>query len=356
VNPIQIALKEHQTRNTFRRLSRSDDRIDFASNVYLGFAKSDEIRGILIHELEKGCPLGATGSRLLSGNTSYHERVENYLAEKFRAPSALLFSSGFSANLAVMTALGSVDAEFYSDELNHASLIDGLRLTRSRRFVYQHGDVDQLEQLLSASASRFKVIVTESVFSMDGDLAPLEELLRLARKHQAWLVIDEAHATGVFGSTGLGRLEDLPTSDVSLVTLHTAGKALGGQGAFVLSDPDFRELMINRSRSFIYSTALAPLSALQIEAAVRLLNGNLTRDLLKNAALFDSPSPIVPIVLGSNERVLKAQEALQGAGFDVRAIRSPSVAVGGERLRITLKSFHRREEIEALKRELEKWR
>lgn len=263
MNVVVEALESHRKLGTYRFLHSNSARIDFSSNDYLGLSRCPRIKAKLISELEAGCPLGATGSRLLSGQTPYHERVECFLAEAFVVPSALLFSSGFMANLGVLSAFGGLGADFFSDEFNHASLVDGMRLTKVPKAIFRHNDLHHLDDLLKQSHSPLKVIVTESVFSMDGDLAPLSGLVELAEQYDAWLVVDEAHATGVFGYRGLGRIEEIGFGAHKIISIHTGGKALGGQGAFVLSNQDFREILINRARSFIFSTALSPLSALQ---------------------------------------------------------------------------------------------
>lgn len=348
---------------TYRTLENRDRLIDFCSNDYLGLANDEAIRQALKGELEKQCPIGATGSALISGYGATHERVERVLESVFRAESALLFPTGFMANLGVTCALA--EAEFFSDELNHASLIDGMRLTRARTHIFTHNDLDHLEQSIKACTARHRAIITESVFSQEGDLAPIDELVRIAERYDAWLVVDEAHATGIFGPRGLGRLEEI--SYEKLIAVHTASKALGGQGAFVLSNRDVRELIINRARSYIFSTALSPLLCLQIEHAI---NAVLTRKsgdgarLLKKANDFlqalpeelrsSSSSPIVPIILGSNEKALCWSEKLRARGFHVRAIRSPTVARGRERLRLSLKSTHLSEDLESLTEALAK--
>lgn len=351
------ALREHESRGTLRSLPPASRGVDFSSNDYLGLSRSPVIRQALAAAIQDPeFPLGATGSRLLSGNTPVHERVERFLAETFGAPTALLWSSGYAANVGVLSALGGEDTEFFSDQNNHASLIDGIRLARSVCQVFRHNDAQHLETLLTKSTACQRVIATESVFSMDGDLAPLDDLIAVAKRADAWLVVDEAHATGVFGARGLGRLEGRHFP--RMISVHTGGKALGGQGAFVLAEADIRALLINRARSFIYSTALSPLSALQIEHALRVampleaprarLRAHAERlrlQLPENAR--QSQSQILPILLGSNDRALRAAATLRERGFDVRAIRSPTVAPGSERLRISLKSFHTEADIAA---------
>lgn len=359
MNTLIAAIESHHALGTYRSLSPSGSTLDFASNDYLGLSQSKKIAKKLVEALAAGCPLGATGSRLLSGQTKYHEQVETFLAQTFGVSSALLFSSGFMANLGVLAVLASLDAEFFSDELNHASLVDGMRLSVRAKHIFRHNDLNHLEHLLSKSSSQLKVIVTESVFSMDGDISPLSELIQLADRFNGWLVVDEAHATGVFGDSSLGRLEDLTFDQERLISIHTGGKALGGQGAFVLSNHCFRELLINRARSFIFSTALAPLSALQIEYAVSeiLSDSDHGATLLKTAKEWiqqipskfhasQSQSQIIPLIVGSNEGAMRAAAHLQAKGFDVRAVRSPTVRPGSERLRVTLKSYHQAQDLQ----------
>jgi len=353
MSAIVEALASYEKQGTFRSLRSQGGLIDFASNDYLGLSKCSRIRESLIRELESGCPLGSTGSRLLGGQTKFHERVEKFLTETFQFSSALLFSSGFMANMGVFSAFGKIGAHFFSDEHNHASIVDGMRLARSPKTVFRHNDLNHLEQALKESAARLKVIATESVFSMGGDLAPLQEISELAERFHAWLIVDEAHATGIFGVRGLGRLEEIKERGNKIISIHTGGKALGGQGAFVLSSQDFRSFLINEARTFIFSTALSPLNALQIEFALKevveqpergltLLRAARTwRDSLPSEfQTLQSRSQIVPIVIGSNEQTLKVSEFLRRSGFDVRAIRSPTVPLGTERLRITFKSYH----------------
>jgi 8-amino-7-oxononanoate synthase len=358
---VAIKLEEIKSQQLYRELRTSENLLDFASNDYLGLSRSPEIKEALIREIQLGCPLGSTGSRLLTGQTKFHERVEAFLGDLFSAPSALLFSSGYLANLGVMVAFGSLDAEFFSDKLNHASFVDGIRLTKSKKSIFRHNDLNDLSEKLKSSTSKLKVIVTESVFSQDGDLIPLEHLINIANREGAWLIVDEAHATGVIGRRGLGCLEDFKFNKERVIAIHTGGKALGGQGAFVVSSQDVRNLLINRARSFIFNTALSPLSALQLEYALRIVirNSLARREISELSKVFRNTlfgddknhtceSHIVPVVLGTNMRVIEMQRKLQSRGFDVRAIRSPTVPLGTERLRVTLKSFHQHQDVISL--------
>ena len=355
-----IEVLERMRENGLYREARVEPPgVDFSSNDYLGLSHSPEIRRRLIGALESGCPLGATGSRLLSGTTEIHERVEKGIARRFSTEASLLFSSGYLANLAVMGALGAGGAEFFSDALNHASLIDGMRLTSAKKSIFKHNDLDHLETLLATSRAPTKVIVVESVYGMDGDLAPLEGLANAASKCGAWLVVDEAHATGVFGPRGLGRLSETRHDPERTIGIHTGGKALGAQGAFVTSSRLVAELIVNVARSFIFTTALQPLTALQIEFALELLESSGGEQCLRLAERLSqklgTPRPsshILPIVLGSNERAIATREQLMREGFRVRAIRSPTVPRGTERLRIACKSYHTENDIDALAKAL----
>lgn len=348
-------LKEHKI---FRALTLRQGLVDFSSNDYLGLSCHPAIRSALVKALDHGIPLGATGSRLLSGNLEFHEELEAFLAERFHSKSALLFSSGYLANMAILSSLGTEDAEFFSDELNHASLIDGMRLSKAKRTIFRHNDITELRKKLKASKSPRKIVVTESLFSMDGDLAPLEQIAKVVEEFDAWLVVDEAHATGVFGKDGLGRLQGIDVPVEKLISIHTCGKALGSQGAFILSSRSVRDYLINVARQFIFTTAISPLLCVQIRTAVELLPSlnaerkhlhglsNLLRDVLRDQIdIGKSESQIVPIILGSNERVLRLSRLLQAKGLDVRAIRSPTVPPGRERLRVSLSSSLRNEDV-----------
>lgn len=358
-------LERLRTQGHYRELSSTQKLTDFSSNDYLGLANSESIRQQLVAELSNGCLLGATGSRLLSGNTDVHHRVEEFLSRAFKVDSALIFSSGFLANLGIINAFSSLHAEFFSDEFNHASLVDGMRTSKIKPNVFRHNDVEHLELLLRKSRNPVRVIATESVFSMHGDLAPLADILLLAETFNAFVIVDEAHATGIFGMKGLGRLNDFPSVSPLVIAIHTAGKALGGQGAFILSSNLVRKLLVNEARSFIFSTALSPLSCLQIEFATAAIMKNPERgeNLLGRAASFKeqlqqrfdcgkSQSQVIPLILNSAGNARLSSEKLRRRGFDVRAIRSPSVPLGQERLRLTLKSFHSESQVDELRNAL----
>lgn len=361
---IEAGLRKYREEGLLRRLQIDTGLIDFVSNDYLGMSRNERVRLALIEALQNEIPLGASGSRLLGGNSVWHEQTESFLAQVFETESALLFQSGFVANLSLLSSLGDEETEFFSDELVHASLIDGISEGVRRgalRWIFRHNDLNQLEELLKRSRRRRRVIVTESVFSMDGDRAPLDDVLTLAERYEAFVVVDEAHATGVYGHQGLGCVSDLRTDYPRLIAIHTCGKALGAQGAFVLGSTLVRDLIVNRSRQFIFTTALSPLSSLQIEAAVReiLRMPKAGSDLLQKASAFrrrlseiavtgKGDSQIVPVILGSSAQALQAAENLRAHGYGVRAVRFPTVAKGQERLRLALKSFHTSQELDGL--------
>jgi 8-amino-7-oxononanoate synthase len=365
---IQQSLEHLRNTQALRTLAPQGELVDFASNDYLGFTTRPEIRKRLIEALEGGLEIGAGGSRLLGGNTEQHVHTESFLADAFGAESALLFSSGYQANCGILTTLGESQTEFFSDANNHASLIDGMRLSRASTSVFGHNNLDELERQLSQSKALRKIIVTETVFSMDGDLAPLEELRALAHRFGAWLVLDEAHATGLFGRRGRGCYDHYEhqngvRSHVPVVTLHTASKALGGQGAFVLGPEIIKQYLINKCRNFIFSTAISPILSVQIEIAVsemiRVADENWSSRVLglaqyarqKLSPHFDlgrSASQIVPVILGSNAKALRVAAHLRTRGFEVKAIRAPTVPKGSERLRLSFNVSHTQEHVDAL--------
>jgi 8-amino-7-oxononanoate synthase len=331
-----------------RRLSLPQG-IDLVSNDYLGLAEHPTLRAAMRAALEEGAA-GAAGSRLLRGHRREFDEIEERLAAFCGAETALLFGSGWAANVGLLQALLGPGDLVLSDALNHASLIDGLRLSRARRVVYPHQDLDAVSRALRAPRAGRTFIVTESVFSMDGDLTPLAELAALAEAHGALLIVDEAHATGLYGEAGAGRVEALGLRGRVLATVHTGGKALGSAGAWVAAPAELRELLVNRARSFVFSTAPLPVLAAALHAALDLLRDEPQRreDVHRKAALLrdalaragvnaGGASAIVPIVIGENEAALALQEGLQAAGFDVRAVRPPTVPAGTARLRATVR-------------------
>jgi 8-amino-7-oxononanoate synthase len=340
----------------------------FCSNDYLGLAAHPAV----VAALREGAELygaGSGASHLVSGHSRAHALLEERLAA-FEAPHlvdarALYFCTGYMANLAVLTALGSdPEAMIFSEALNHASLIDGARLARAGVTVYPHGDVTALEGKLAASTAPTKIVVTDSVFSMDGDLAPLPALLALCERHGAWLVVDDAHGFGVLGANGRGALEHFNLCSPNLVYVGTLGKAAGVGGAFIAAHASVVELMIQRARPYIYTTAAAPALAHALLASLGIIAGEegMARraHLARLVALFDgelkprrwqrlvSHTAIQPIVIGANDEALRVAARLHEQGLWVPAIRPPTVAPGTARLRVTLCAAHTKDEVAQL--------
>ncbi len=361
----QQSLNELSQREHLRRLEPFGGGVDFASNDYLRLSCNPTIREKLLEFLIENPQLGATGSRHISGNSEFFDESEAFIAKTLGVHSTLFFGSGYLANLGVIGSLGGPDTTFFSDERNHASLIDGFRLAKGHLTIFSHNDMEHLEALLKGSQCKHRVIVTESLFSMDGDQAPLADLCGLAREYGATLVLDEAHATGTLGSQGLGLSHEY--SSEHLISIHTCGKALGGYGAFVCCRRShMREFLINRARSFIFTTAPPPLLIAQARFALdeitsnpihlRNLHDRIERSqrLFEGIGLPHSGSAILPVIVGSSKRALVLAESLRSQGLLVKAIRYPSVPEGAARLRITLSSAHTDEELQALTWALEK--
>ncbi len=335
------------------------DMLAFCSNDYLGLAAHP----LVVEALREGASLygaGSGASHLVSGHGRAHALLEERLAE-FMAPHlerarAVYFCTGYMANLAVLSALGGAGAEIFSESLNHASLIDGCRLARAQVKVYGHGDVAALEQMLAASTAASKLVVTDSVFSMDGDIAPLPQLLALCERHGAWLVVDDAHGFGVLGEHGRGALEHFGLRSPNLVYMGTLGKAAGVGGAFVAAHETVVEWLVQRARPYIYTTAAAPalahalLTSLDIiagdegrarRAQLRLLIGALDDGLhLQRWRRLPSITAIQPVVIGPNQEALDVAAALHEQGLWVPAIRPPTVPPDTARLRVTLSASH----------------
>ncbi len=326
--------------------------VDFASNDYLGLAQSDELRAAAMAALARGVPLGAGGSRLLRGNHPEHEALEAEAAAQFGAARALFFANGFLANQALFATLPQRGDIVFYDELVHASVHEGLQRSRAQGVAYAHNDV----QALADNITTYRLhggtgqiwIAVESLYSMDGDVAPLDDLAALADAENAMLVIDEAHATGVFGGQGAGLAEALEGRE-NIITLHTFGKALGAEGAVICGPEIAIDFLINRARGFIFTTAPSPLMAAVARAALRLVAGNRERQFQLAALVAHAGqafharlgialtgTQIQPLILGDNARTMAVAGACQAAGFDVRGIRPPTVPQGTSRLRVSL--------------------
>lgn len=338
--------------------------LDFTSNDYLGLSRHPSFSERLRRRLGDADvdALGAPGARLLRGNTSMHRHLEQRLARFKGMEDTLLFPSGYQANLAVLTALISPRDRILSDRQNHASIIDAIRLVGAKRVVFPHLDVEAIEEAAAEAHSGGRTfLITESLFSMDGDVAPLNVYARLARKYDLNLIVDDAHATGCYGEKrGSGLVEHFGVEQDCLAIVSTCGKALGLCGAFVAAPQVVTQYLVNRARPFIFTTSIAPLLlyaldiALDLQAAeperrskVHGLAARLRRG-LEGYDCLASSGPIVPVVLGENERSLKVAAGLRGEGFDVRAVRPPTVADGTARLRLSVHADHRAEDIDQL--------
>jgi 8-amino-7-oxononanoate synthase len=334
--------------------------INLSSNNYLGLANHPALAEAAKKAIDRyGCGSGA--SRLISGNMALHEELEHRLAAFKGTEAALVFNSGFQANTGILSTLTGEGDVIFSDALNHASIIDGCRLSRAKTVVYAHRDLDQLETALrQANAARRRLIVTETIFSMDGEEAPLTEIASLAEKYGALVMVDEAHATGLFGSRGAGVVAKSGLGERIAVQMGTLGKALGGFGAYVAGSRALRELLINRCRSFIFTTSLPPAVMATAIEAIDLVEREPERrealwrnvEALKQGltglgfSLGESQSPILPLMVGDPARCMKFSERLLDRGVFAQGIRPPTVPPGTSRLRITVTATHTREQID----------
>ena len=330
----------------------------FCSNDYLGLANHPRIVEAAI-EAASRYGVGEGASHLLSGHSAVHERLEEKLAEFMQMPRTLLFSTGYQANIGAVTALAGPEDAIFSDALNHASLIDGVRLSRARVVRYPHADLGFLSGALAESDARTKLIVTDGVFSMDGDMAPLAAMLDLCERHDAWLLVDDAHGFGVMGPKGRGSPAHFGLRSPRIVYVGTLGKAAGVAGAFVAGAAEVVESVLQRARTYIYTTAAPAMLAAAVEASLELIREDewrrerlrgliavLKRELQgSRSALGSSDTPIQPLVLGGNSEAVRASTALRERGILVPAIRPPTVPEGSARLRISLSAAHSEEEV-----------
>jgi 8-amino-7-oxononanoate synthase len=326
--------------------------IDLSSNDYLGLATDPRMKQAVLQGVNSATRIASTGSRLLSGHQETWTILEHDFARWVGAEAALYFTSGYAANIGLLAALLRPEDVVFSDSANHASLIDGIRLAKCRRAIFPHLDLDFLEDQLRRNVhiAGTRVIVVESIFSMEGDRAPLTDLAALAERYAAELIVDEAHAVGVRGLRGSGCVAEAGLSARVLATVHTCGKALSAAGAFVCGSKNLRRFLMNRARTFIFNTGLPPYFASQVSAGMRLaseanserahlfaLSAFLRSELQKNG--FDtsnSDSQIVPIILGPNDVAVTFAGSLRTKGFGVRPIRPPTVPAGTARLRLSL--------------------
>ena len=352
---LQQKLEEKKTAGTIRTLVYANDKIDFSSNDYFGFAKS----GLLTINKNE-LPSGATGSRSITGNSALAEETEKLIAQFHGREAALIFNTGYMANVGLFSCIIGKGDTFISDEYIHASIIDGMRLSYANRLRFKHNDINDLEKKLKVATGN-KIVAVESIYSMDGDEAPLKEIAAVCKKHEALLIVDEAHATGVYGDKGDGLVCKYGLQNDVYAVLHTFGKALGLHGAVVTGSNVLRNFLLNQARSFIFTTALPPHNYLLIQKVYSLLPladrsklyelVNYFREKIsavKSISFIESHSPIQGIMVGDNFKTKALAVHLFEKGFFVRPILSPTVPVGKERIRICIHSFNTREEIDAL--------
>ena len=331
--------------------------LNFSSNDYLGLTSSRELLDIL-PEAGKKWGVGAGASRLICGNMGVHSELEREIARFKGTETALVFSSGYMANLGIISTLSTSGTTLFSDELNHASIVDGCRLGRARVKVYRHRDTAHLEELLRGDDSQRKIILTDGVFSMDGDIAPLPDLCCLRKKYGTFLVVDDAHATGVIGAGGGGTASYFSLTDEVDIHMGTFSKALGTYGAYICCDNLIRDYFINRCRPFIFNTGIPPLIAALTLKALELIQRDQTyvERLQENISLFvsalrgkgvdvDSETPIIPVVIGPDRETVEVSERLFEEGYYIYGVRPPTVPEGTARLRVTVSAAHRKEQV-----------
>lgn len=364
---LQELLDQRKAASLYRYLQMNEGLIDFCSNDYLSFARSQSIKERVNLSTDANNHLsGSTGSRSISGNTAYAEQLEHFLASFHHAEAGLLFNSGYDANVGLFSCMAKKGDTFITDELIHASIIDGCRLSYANRYRFSHNDMNDLEKKLQQAKGNIFVAV-ESVYSMDGDIAPLREVVALCKNYHANLIVDEAHATGIFGKNGRGLVNHYDLANNTFARVHTFGKAIGCHGAVIVGSDTLRNYLINFARSFIFTTALPFHSLATVHAAYdELLADEFSNDYLHQLIahfrngwqnkdeiyLIDSISPVQSIVIPGNEKVRTISKLLQANGFDVRAIISPSVPVGKERLRISLHMHNTIEQVDQLQQTL----
>ena len=367
---LQQKLQQREEQNALRQLPIANNLIDFASNDYIGFAKNETI----FHEthqylLDKNIKVnGATGSRLLSGNHALYSETEDFISQFHQAETALIFNSGYDANIGFFGAVPQRNDVILYDELCHASIRDGIQMSNAKSYKFSHNDLEELEKLITKyqpttdnRQPTIVYIVTESVFSMDGDCPNVEALTNLSEKYSAFLVVDEAHALGVFGQQGEGLVQSLGLQDKVFARIITFGKGLGCHGAAILGSQSLKSYLVNFARSFVYTTGLSPHSVATILQSYKHLTKEkeALQKLKSNIIFFNqekmrlglkplfvySKSAIQCAIIPGNERVKNSATQLQQKGFDVRPILSPTVPEGQERLRFCLHSYNSESEI-----------
>ena len=358
---IDQKLQERIANLSLRTLSSNTNLIDFCSNDYLGFSRSEKLKSLIETQLQRtpSYAIGSTGSRLISGNDDFTEILESEIALFHNSESALIFNSGYDANLGLFSSLPQRGDTIILDEFIHASIIDGARLSHANRYTFKHNDLNSLEEKLKLAKGHIFIGI-ESIYSMDGDTAPLSDIILLAEKYSAAVIVDEAHAVGIFGKNGRGLVEHHDLTDKVFARIVTFGKALGCHGAAVLCNQNSRTYLVNFARSFIYTTAASFYTHLSIKMAYKHLLETKISSIHEKVELFkqrtrpihelfvSSNSPIQCLVIAGNEKAKHLAATLQEKSFDVRAILHPTVPSGKERLRICLHSFNTDLEIEKL--------
>lgn len=362
-------LEERSQKGNFRKLTLSAGKVDFVSNDYLGLARNNTLYELIkmrIDEIDMPNKNGSGGSRLLSGNSQVYEEVETYLASIFQSEATLVFNSGYQANLALVSAVPQKGDTIIYDQLSHVCLKEGAWLSKADSVMFAHNDLEDLERKLN-HASGDKYVVIESVYSMDGDLSPLKEILKICTENKAKIIIDEAHSTGVIGTRGEGLCVEMGIQDQLLARVYTFGKAMGVHGACIACSNKLKNFLINFARPFIYTTALPLHSLVSIDQSFKYLEK--TRHLQKELHLLidyfqsgiskiaeekencyypGSDTAIQPLIIPGNERIKSVSQFLNKKNLDVRPILSPTVKKASERLRISLHTYNTREEIELL--------
>ncbi|GED17818.1 8-amino-7-oxononanoate synthase [Aneurinibacillus migulanus] len=358
-----LALETKKEKGLLRHMRTVEENNEiniFSSNNYLGLARDERVRQAAIQAIE-AYGTGSGGSRLTTGNLSLHERLESVLAAWKGKEDAILFSSGYLANLGTISALMMSGDTIFSDELNHASIIDGCRMSRARTVIYRHADMRDLElKLCNAAPEGKKLIVTDGVFSMDGNIAPLPEITQLASVYGAWVMVDDAHATGILGETGAGTAEYFGVSDGVHLAMGTLSKSIGTEGGYVAASANVIQYLRNYARPFIFQTSLSPgvigaalkaVEIIQTEPVYRqrvMANAEYMRTGLRKLGyrLIEGTTPILAVVIGEAKRAVEVSRCLEGHGVFAPAIRPPTVPEGTSRIRVTLSAVHTRDEMD----------
>lgn len=359
---LAIKLDNRNDNGSLRSLKDQTNIIDFSSNDYLGLAHSEEIHNQVLEALNDKLPMnGSTGSRLLSGNFKYHEELESQMSSFFQAEASLLFNSGYDANLGLLSSVPQRGDRVFYDEYAHASIRDGISLSKAHAFSFKHNDLNDLQKKIKNTEARGEVyIVVEALYSMDGDIAPLNELATYASENNFNLIVDEAHSTGIFGPDGEGIVVELNLHTSVFARIHTFGKAMGCHGATVVGSQFLIQFLINFSRSFIYTTALPLHSVLTMKFAIEKVKNTEERKQLKtnidtfrklvvqfklDHLFMNNTTPIQSLVLGSQDQVKEVAAKLSKHNFDAKSIMSPTVPLGKERIRFCIHSYNSSSEI-----------